>query len=166
MAFTSKFSAQFQQLLLTRVQAVLERDVDDALAVIDSSLESVKDFDTPAQIALNFPAIYLEPDLSQIEQAADDSHLMEKHSFLITLSIVAKDPDTTKARIVKYVRAVDQALRTMSVADLIGSAPTGAIRKPAWEVTEHRFGALTRNVENTIYRRDAQLVLVVQILER
>lgn len=137
-----------------------------ALAAIDGTLEAIKDFETPIPIVLNFPAIYLEPDLSRVEQADDDSYLMMEHSLLVTLAIVAANPDTTKARIVKYVRAVDQVLRTMTVEDLIGSAPTSARRKPAWEVVEHRYGALTRNAENTIYRRDAQLVLAVQILER
>lgn len=164
MPFTTKFAAQFQQLLLTRVQVVLERDVNDALAIIDATLDTVKDFDTPMEIVLNFPAIYLEPDLSKVEQSDDDSYLMAQHSLLVTLAITAPEPDITKARIVKYVRAIDQVLRTMSVADLIGSAPTSSIRKPTWEVTEHRYGALRQS--ETIYRREAQLVLVVQILER
>lgn len=135
-----------------------------ALAAIDATLEAIKDFKTPTEITTNFPAIYLEPDLSAVEQSADDSHLMEEHSLLVTLAIVASNPDITKSRIVKYVRGIDQVLRTMTVEDLIGSAPTTARRKPAWEVTEHRYGALRQN--ETIYRRDAQLVLAVQILER
>lgn len=161
---TSKFSAQFQQLILDRVQVALEAGVNTALAAIDAALPAVVDFDTPYQIALNFPALYLEPDLSALAQSDDDSYIDEEHTLLVTISIVAADPDATKSRIVKYVRAVDQVLRSMSVADLQGGT-SSSIRKAAWEVVEHRYGAL-RTLENTIYRRDAQLIFAVQILER
>ena len=165
MAFTtSKYSAAFQQLILDRVQAVLERDVDIALAAIDSTLDGIKQFDTPTPLLTKFPGIYLEPDSSGIRQADDDSYLIALHQCLVTVSIAGKDPDTLKTAIVKYVRAIDQVLRTMTVSDLTGGA-TNAERKPAWEVTEHRYGFLRAN-ENTIYRKDAQLVLVVELLER
>jgi hypothetical protein len=54
----------------------------------------------------------------------------------------------------------------MTVAQIIGSASTSAIRAPVWEVTEHRYGLITTDSAKTIYRRDAQLILVVQNLER
>lgn len=166
MAFvTSKYGAEFQELILENVQAVLERDVGTALAAIDSDLDTFKDFTTPTSIALNFPALYIEPDISTLAQADDDSYIQAEHSILINLSIVARDPDVTKQRIVKYVRAVDQAIRTMSVIDLTGGVDS-ATGKPAWEVVEHRYGSLEQNADRTIYRRDAQLVMVVQILER
>lgn len=161
---TSKFSAQFQQLILDRVQTVLENDVNTALAAIDGTLAAVVDFNTPTPLLLNFPGLYLEPDTSAIRQSDDDSYLMELHTLLITLSIVGPDPDTLKVRIVKYVRAIDQVLRSMSVSDLQG-AVSSSIRRAAWEVTEHRYGLLRAN-ENTIYRRDAQLVFTAELLER
>lgn len=165
MPFTaSKYQAQFAQLILDRVQVVLERDVNTALAAIDATLDAVRDFDTPTPIALNFPAIYLEPDSSRLRQADDDSHIGEEHELLVNLAIVGKDPDALKRAIVKYVRAIDQVLRTMTDADITGGV-TSAIGKAVWEVTEHRYGILRAN-ENTIYRKDAQLVLAVQIIER
>src|SRR5262245_15617805 len=161
---TSKFSAQFQQLILTRVQSVLEADTNTALAAIDGTLAPFVEFKTPAPLLLNFPGLYLEPDTSAIRQSDDDSYLMELHTLLITLSIVSSTPDILKSQIVKYVRAVDQVLRSMSVSDLQGSV-SSSIRRAAWEVTEHRYGLLRAN-ENTIYRRDAQLVFTAELLER
>jgi hypothetical protein len=164
MAFVGKFGAGFQRLILDRVQAVLERDANAAIAAVDSTLDPIKDFDTPTPIALNFPALYLEPDGSRLAQSDDDSYIEQEHSLLISLAIVGKDPDTLKTKIVRYVQAIDQVLRTMTNADLTGGVTT-AIRKAAWEVTDHRYGLL-RAGENTIYRKDAQLTLIVQILER
>src|SRR5262247_830791 len=103
---TSKYSAQFQQLILTRVQSVLESDTNTALNAIDNTLAPFVEFKTPAPLLLNFPGLYLEPEASAIRQSDDDSYLMELHTLLITLSIVGPDPDTLKVRIVKYVRAI------------------------------------------------------------
>src|SRR5262245_4304712 len=160
---TSKYSAQFQQLILSRVQTVLENDTNTALTTIDNTLAPFVEFKTPAPLLLNFPGLYLEPEASVIKQSDDDSYLTEIHTLLVTISIVSSTPDILKQQIVKYLRAVDQVLRSMSVSDLQG-ALSSAIRKAAWEVTEHRYGAI--RVADTIYRRDAQLVLAVEILER
>lgn len=164
MPFVTKFQAGFAQTVLDRVQVVLERDMNEAISQVDATLAAIVDFDTPTPIALNFPCLYLEPDSTRIEQADDDSHLLEEHDLVISLAIVGSDPDALKKQVVKYARAIDRVLRTMSVMDLTGgvSSTTGP---PAWEVTEHRYGIL-RSSENTIYRRDAQLVLTIQILER
>lgn len=166
MPFTPKFAAQFQRRILDNVQAVLVRDVNTALAAIDATLAAVVDFVTPVPIALNFPALYLEPNSSAMKQSDDDSYIEEAHQLLISLSIVGATPDVLKSAIVKYVQAIDQVLRSMSVPDLIGSQPTSAVRKPAWEVLGHNFSAIRANADNTIYRRDAQVVFVVEILER
>lgn len=167
MPFVTKFAAEFAQGLLDRIQVVLESatiGANPALAVIDAALDPFVDFDTPIPKAINFPALYLEPSQSKLEQSEDDSHIKGEHEFIITLAIVANEPDVVKKRIGKYLRAVDQALRTMSAADL-ATAVTSSKARPAWEVTEHRYGAIFED-ENTIYRKSAQLLFVVQILER
>lgn len=167
MPFTSKFSAEFAQGLMDNIQAVLESATigpNAALAVIDNTLDVFVDFDTPTPITINFPALYLEPSTSKIEQSADDAYLKAEHEFLISLAIVGPEPDTLKKRINKYVRAVDQSLRGMTQTSLTGGVTTTQAGA-AWEVTQHRYGVL-RETENTIYRKDAQLVLVVQLIER
>lgn len=164
MAFESKYSAEFAGLILDRVQAVLERDADQALAALDATLDKFADYATPTPIALNFPALFLEPDLSALNQSDDDSYIKQTHSLLLNIAIVGKDPKALHTAIVKYVQALDRVLRSMSTDDLTDGV-TSRIGPPAWEVVEHRYGVLRTN-ENTIYRKDAQLVLAVQILER
>lgn len=165
MAFTaSQFSAQFAGRLMENLQTVIERDMETALRLIDTDLEMPVDYQTPISIANNFPALYLEPDNSRLTQSDDDSYVTGEHSFVLTLSIVGPEPTTLKNRIVKYVRAADQVFRTMTVADLTDGV-TSSVGPPVWEVVEHRYGLLRAN-ERTIYRWDAQIVLVVQLLER
>lgn len=164
MAFTSQFSAQFTGLVLDRVQTVLERDTNTALAAIDASLPAVVDFKTPTPLTTNFPAVFLEPDLSSLVQSKDDSYIEGEHTLLINIAIADKDPAALKVAIVKYVRALDQVIRSMSFEDLTGGV-TSAIGPPSWEVLEHRYGPFRAN-DQTIYRKDAQLVMAVQILER
>ena len=168
MAFASKFQAEFAARLLDHLQAVLERDVNAALASIDGSLPLFAEndgigFRTPTPIAVNFPALYLEPSQSALVQSADDSRVEEQHEFAINVALTGPDANTLKRQIVNYVLAIDQVLRSMSVTDLTGGL-SSAISKPTWEVTEHRYGVLRSN--DTLYRRDAQLILVVQDFER
>jgi hypothetical protein len=164
MAFvTSKFAAGFAQTVLDNIQTVLERDCNTALAAIDANLTTFADYKTPLPLLLNFPALYLEPGHTEIQQSDDDSHLMQEHELLIGFSLVDADADALKAKLVKYVRAIDQVLRTMSDDDLTGGI-TSSVGKAVWEVTEHTYGPLRG--KDTIYRRDAQLVLKIQIMER
>lgn len=165
MAFTTtQFAAQFAGRLMENLQTVIERDTPTALRAIDADLDAPKDYATPISIALNFPAVYLEPDSSRLTQADDDSYITGEHSFVITLSIVGPTPNALKLNVVKYVRALDQVIRTATTDDLTDGV-TSSVGPPVWEVTEHRYGLL-RAEDRGIYRWDAQLVIVFQLLER
>lgn len=166
MAFVSKFAAEFEQGLLANIQAILEgaNGANAALAEIDASLSTFVDYDTPIPIALNFPALYLEPVRGAFKQSDDDSYIEGEYEFVVNCAIVGSDPDALKVAIVKYVRAIDQCLRTATGTDIAG-AVTDIHARPAWEVTEHQYGPLFAD-ERTIYRKNAQLTLVVQLLER
>lgn len=164
MAFsTSQFSAQFAYRLIDNIQTYLEASTGTALTAIDSSLADFVDYRTPIPILLNHPGLFISTSNSQLAQSDDDSHIIGTHEFFIDVSVTGADTYTLQRTILKYVLAVDQCLRTMDVTDLI-SGVTNAIGHPVWEVTEHQFGLLTTN--DTIYRLDARLVLVVQLLER
>lgn len=169
----ASFDAQFAGRVLDNIQTVLERDVNTRVAAIDATLDLFSavaseylGFRVPTEISLNFPCCYLEPSQSDLAQSADDDRVEQEHEFIVSLAVTGPDDYTLQRRVVKYVRAIDEALRRMSVADLIGSAPTSALRKPVWEVTQHRYGVTRQLTGQTIYRRDAQLVLTVQTLER
>lgn len=164
MAFTtSTYSAQFAYRLIDSIQTVLERDTGTALTAIDSALADFVDYQTPTPIVLNFPALYISVGSSVMEQSDDDSHIKSQHEIFIDIAVDGKDAYTLERTILKYVLAVDQVLRTMTVADLI-TATSSTVSEPIWEVTEHQFGLLRQG--DTIYRKDARVVLIVQLLER
>lgn len=164
MAFTtSTYSAQFAYRLIDSIQTVLERDTGTALTAVDSTLADFADYQTPTPIVLNFPALYISVGSSVMEQSDDDSHIKSQHEIFIDIAVDGKDAYTLERTILKYVLAVDQVLRTMTVADLI-TATSATVSEPIWEVTEHQFGLLRQG--DTIYRKDARIVLIVQLLER
>lgn len=164
MAFTtSTYSAEFALRLLDNIQTFIEASTGTALTAIDSTLSDFADFQTPTPIALNFPALFISTSGSSIDQSDDDSYLLGQHEFFIDIEITGKNTYTLERTILKYVLAVDQVLRSMTVADLTGGV-TSAVGEPVWEVTEHQFGILRQG--DTIYRKAARIVLVVQLLER
>ena len=167
MAFvTTKFAAEFQLRLLENIQTVLERDAPLALAELDSDLATNKpfaDFKTPVAIAVNFPAVYIEPGSTKNTESADASHIWQEHDITIWLSVVDSDADALKVLIAKYLLAIDRALRTMTQGDLTGGITT-AIGPAEWDVTEHAYSGIS--VKETIYRRNAFLTLVIRLMER
>lgn len=166
MAFTtSQYSAQFAYRLIDNLQTYLEASTATALAAIDADLDDFVDYRTPTPIVLNFPALFISTSSSRLEQSDDDSHITGLHEFYIDIAVTGVDTYTLQRTILKYVLAVDQCLRTMEVTDMI-SGVTSSIGHPIWEVTDHQFGVLAADTTNTIYRLDARLILVVQLLER
>jgi hypothetical protein len=112
---------------------------------------------------LNFPALFISTSAVALEQSDDDSHIRSRNEFYIDIAVDGKDAYTLQRTILKYVLAVDRVLRTMTPADLV-TATSSTLSEPIWEVVEHQFGALRQG--DTIYRMDARLVLVIQMLER
>ena len=171
----STFAAQFAQRLLDNFQTRLEANANTQVAAVDAALALFATetdahaqkvgFNTPTPITTNFPALYLEPSASNLSQSSDDSHIEQTHELALNLALAGPDANTLKSQIVKYVTALDRCIRQMTDAQITGGI-TSAIRKPVLEITEHRYGVLRVAQEGTIYRRDAQLIIVVQILEK
>lgn len=160
---TTAYSAQFAYRLIDALQTYLEASTGTALAEIDSTLADFVDYRTPTPIVLNFPALFISTSAVALEQSDDDSHIRSRNEFYIDIAVDGKDAYTLQRTILKYVLAVDRVLRTMTPADLV-TATSSTLSEPIWEVVEHQFGALRQG--DTIYRLDARLVLVIQLLER
>lgn len=160
---TSKFSAQFMGRILDNIQTALERDTETALRAIDENLPVFADFRTKIEDALNFPCLYLEPDKTDIDQSDDDESLNQIHSLVVTLSLVEASDYALIRNMLKYIKAVDQVLRTMTGSEIVGgiSPEASGVR---WEVTDHLYG-VAQPKEGTIYRRNAQLIFRVKTLE-
>ena len=165
MAFTTtRYTAQFALRLISNLQTYLEASTGTALTAIDSTLANFVDYRTPTPIALNFPALFVSNSQQQLEQSDDDSYIRGRVEFFIDIAIDGVDAYTLQRNILKYALAVDRVCRTMDVSDLLGSNTTALVAEPIWEITEHQFGTLRQG--DTIYRLDARIILVVQILER
>ena len=167
MAFTTtKFGAQFGLRLIDNLQAYLEASTGTALTAIDATLPNFVDYRTPTPIVLNFPALFVSSSNTALEQSDDDSHILSEIELFIDIAIDGVDTYALQRSMLKYLLAVDRVIRTMTPADLLGATwNTGAIvTQPVWEVTSHQFGVLRE--ADTIYRLDARIVLLVQLLER
>jgi hypothetical protein len=161
---TSAYSAQFALRLLDNIQTYLEASTETALGQIDSTLADFVDYRTPTPIVLNFPALFVSTSAETLEQSDDDSHIRSRCEFYVDLAIDGLDSYRLQRSILKYTLAIDRLLRSMTVTDLLGADTTSLVSEPVWEVTEHQYGILRAN--DTIYRMDARLILVVQLLER
>lgn len=163
---TSQFGAQFGLRILENLQAYLEASTGTALTAIDATLENFADFRTPTPIVLNFPALFVSSSNTTIEQSDDDSHLISEIEIYIDVAIDGVDTYALQRSMLKYLLAVDRVIRSMTSTDLLGSNwnTGGIVTEPIWEVTGHQFGVLRQ--ADTIYRLDARIVLIVQLLER
>jgi len=170
------FNAQFVQRILDNIQARLEDNLNDQVAGIDPELPLFSTetdstglkigFNTATPIALNFPAVYLEPSASTLAQSADDTRIQQSHELVISLAITGPSAATLKSQVVKYVTALDRCIRRATPAQICGGLDA-SVNGLVWEVTEHRYGELRVSGENaTIYRRDAQLIITIQLFER
>jgi len=167
MAYTThQFGAQFGLRVLDNVQSYLEASTATALAAIDGTLANFVDYRTPTPIALNFPALFLSSSNTAMEQADDDAHILSEIELFIDVAIDGVDTYALQRNMLKYLLAVDRVIRSMSNEDLLGASwnTGGIVAGPVWEVTSHQFGVLRE--ADTIYRLDARIVLVVQLLER
>jgi hypothetical protein len=163
---TSQFGAQFGLRILDNLQSYLEASTGTALTAIDPALESFADFRTPTPIVLNFPALFVSSSNTTIEQSDDDSHLISEIELYIDVAIDGVDTYALQRSMLKYLLAVDRVIRSMTSTDLLGANwnTGGIVTEPIWEVTGHQFGVLRQ--ADTIYRLDARIVLIVQLLER
>lgn len=167
MAYTiSQFGAQFGLRILDNLQAYLEASTGTALTAIDATLENFADYRTPTPIVLNFPALFVSSSNTTIEQSDDDSHLISEIEIYIDVAIDGVDTYALQRSMLKYLLAVDRVIRSMTSTDLLGANwnTGGIVTEPIWEVTGHQFGVLRQ--ADTIYRLDARIVLIVQLLER
>jgi hypothetical protein len=163
---TSQFGAQFGLRILDNLQSYLEASTGTALTAIDPALENFADYRTPTPIVLNFPALFVSSSNTTIEQSDDDSHLISEIELYIDVAIDGVDTYALQRSMLKYLLAIDRVIRSMTSTDLLGPNwnTGGIVTEPIWEVTGHQFGVLRQ--ADTIYRLDARIVLVVQLLER
>lgn len=163
---TNQFGAQFGLRILDNLQAYLEASTGTALAAIDVNLPDFRDYRTPTPIILNFPALFVSSSNTTIEQSDDDSHLLSEIEFYIDIAIDGVDTYALQRSMLKYLLAVDRVIRSMTTDDLLGAGwnTGGIVGEPVWEITAHQFGVLRQ--ADTIYRLDARIVLIVQLLER
>jgi hypothetical protein len=163
---TSQFSAEYGLRILDNLQSYLETSTATALAAIDNALPDFVDYRTPTPIILNFPALFVSSSNTTIEQSDDDAYLTSEMEFYLDIAIDGVDTYTLQRSMLKYLLAVDRVIRSMTPEDLLGADwdTGGIVGPPIWEVTAHQFGVLRQ--ADTIYRLDARIVLIVQILER
>lgn len=158
------YAATFLDRILENITNVLASDLNGHVSAISGQIYQVASFDVPTEMTSRFPAVYVEPVGSLLDQAADDSRIDQEHELMIHLSITDTDFQQTRGNIAKYVTAIDRTIRQMTADGLLTDI-TSAVGAPVWEVTKHQYSGIFLNDQN-LYRRDAQLTVKIQFMER
>lgn len=146
------------------LRAVIRNNANTELAAIDSSLEQFFTFDTPtALVSTDSPAVYLDWEDCALQKSDDDSHCTQEHRFRADVVVFGNDFRALDAKASQYLLAINRALDKMTVADFADTSAT--LSGIAWEVTARSDAGFTRNQTTGLFRRDANLILVIQFME-
>lgn len=159
-----KFSAQFVLRVLESLDTRLSANLNSYVRALGTNLPEVVSFDTPMEETTIFPAVYLEPVEARLAQSDDDKQIDQQLEFAVHVAMTDIDFRQTRKKICQYVLAIDQCLRDMKAADFLSGGVTATVTEPVWEVTRHRYSGVLENDRN-LYRRDAELTLIIEIKE-
>lgn len=162
MTWAPKFSAVFEEQIIENALTIITRDFKEALDYFYPA-EDYNDFEERAlgQIEGNgFPSLAIGPAENVIEDAADESHVIEAARIVVYIGVTDDGPATTTRKIMRYVRTMDAVLRTGKNDFFTGmSNPFGLILD-----VRHSYDSLRG--QKPSYFRAAVLELSVNIRER
>lgn len=183
---TQRYQAQFAKQLVNQLIAILQRDQQAALAIINATrppgrtLNPFAAFFKEAAPIQNWPALVLVARSTQFDQASDADLRTETHAFFCAMAISGADPEWLADDALDYMRAVDMVLtsvplgdfylplaishRTMPGGQTAGLDPTIA-KIQDLRITRHDMGALVARRGGTL-ARGPQIEFVVELEER
>lgn len=154
----------YARAILGNLRDYVAANADTEIQAIDSSLAKVADFTSPLLVLVKFPGVYVEWAGTKLKHSDDDASVFQEHEFQIGVAVIDKDYDDIADRLLKYVAGVSRVIEKMDSADLTGGTST-TLSGAAWEIVDHDSSKGIRINDAGIYRRDAYITLVVQIVE-
>ena len=129
-----RYQAQFAKQLVNQLIAIIQRDQQAALSVINAArppgrpLNPFAAFFKEAAPIQNWPAMVLVARSTQFDQASDADLRTEAHTFFCAMAISGTDPEWLADDAMDYLRAVDIVLTSAPLGDFYLSLPSATGR--------------------------------------
>jgi len=170
---TQRYKAQFAKQLINQLIAVIQRDQQAALSIVNAARPSGRPlnpfaaFFKEAAPIQNWPAIVLISRTTQFDQASDPDLRTETQNFFCALAISGTDPEWLADDAMDYLRAVDIVLTSVPLGDFYLPLPISHRTVPGGQttgvdptvskiqdlrITRHDLGALVSRRGGTLAR--------------
>jgi hypothetical protein len=164
MTFVPKYSAAYEEPLITNLLAVIVRDFKECLDVFyaDDDLPDFAERAIGMEIGNEFPLLVIAPRSNPVENVDDGGHLIEAATIDLHIGVIGDGPEDVTRKIMRYVRCLDCVVRTASKADWFDGMDTSKVFGLIVDV-EHSYGPFGQN--NNVMFRPATLTVTVQVRE-
>lgn len=184
---TPRYQAQFAKPLVNQLIALLQRDQQEALDVINAArpagraLKPFAAFHKEAGTVQNWPALVLVPQETTFDTQSDDDLRTQSLHFICAMAITGTDPEWLAEDALDYLRAVDTVLTSAPLSDFYlalaishRTVPGGQTtpldpavsRVMDLRVTRHDLGVLVSRSRGAGLARGPQVECVVEMEEK
>jgi len=182
-----RYQAQFAKPLVNQLIAILQRDQQAALDVVNAvrpagrKLKPFTAFHKEAGTVQNWPALVLVPQETAFDANSDDDLRTQSLRFICAMAITGTDPEWLAEDALDYLRAVDMVLTSVPLSDFYialaishrtvpgGQTPpvdSAASRVLDLRVTRHDLGVLVSRSRGAGLARGPQIEFVVEMEEK
>ncbi len=183
---TPRYQAQFAKTLVNQLIAILQRDQQAALDLINAgrpagrALKPFAAFHKEAAPIQNWPALVLVAQQTSFDGDADPDLRSETISFFCALALTGTDPEWLSEDAMDYLRAVDMVLTSAPFSDFYTALPISHPTVPGGtttpldpavskfqdlRVTRHNMGALVARRSGAL-ARGPQVEFLVEVDEK
>jgi hypothetical protein len=183
---SQRYQAQFAKQLVNQLIAIVQRDQQAALSVINTArppgraLNPFAAFFKEAAPIQNWPAMVLIARSTQFDQASDADLRTEAHTFFCAMAISGTDPEWLADDAMDYLHAVDIVLTSVPLGDFYLPLPISHRTMPTGQttglnsavtkiqdlrITRHDMGSLVSRRGGTL-ARGPQIEFVIELEER
>lgn len=181
-----EYDAQFAKPLVNQLLAILQRDQQTALDLVNADrpagreLKPFAAFHKEAAPIQNWPALVLVVQQTSFDAASDSGLRTESVHFFCAFALTGTDPEWLSEDAMDYLRAVDIILTSVPLSDFYASLSISHVTVPGGttkpldpavskvkdlRVEEHNLGALVTRRGGAM-ARGPQISFVVELEER
>jgi hypothetical protein len=183
---TPRYQAQFAKTLVNQLIAILQRDQQAALDLVNAArpagraLKPFAAFHKEAAPIQNWPALVLVAQQVAFDQTSDADLRTESVQFFCALALTGTDPEWLSEDAMDYLRAVDTMLTSAALSDFYAALPITHTTVPGGttspldpavskiqdlRVARHDLGALVARRGGAL-ARGPQIEFVIEVEER
>jgi hypothetical protein len=183
---TPRYEAQFAKPLVNQLLAILQRDQQAALDLVNAArpagraLKPFAAFHKEAAPIQNWPALVLVAQQTAFDEISDDDLRTQSVRFFCALALTGADPEWLSEDAMDYLRAVDVVLTSAPLSDFYSALPIAHVTVPGGTTTpldpatskildlrvvRHDLGALVARRSGAL-ARGPQIEFVIEMEER